>query len=269
MHHSGPVGVGLTRVRPPCPRHTEHMPYVVANGVSAYYDVTGSGEPVVFLHGGFCSAEVMRDLSQQLSGYAVHAPERPGHGRTADRPGAFHYDDGVADTLAVMDAVGLETAHVVGFSDGADIGMLLALAAPGRVRSLVHISGNLRPGDDVYRPEEDHAQAMPAAEGERVSREYAELSPDGPDHEGVVAERILQMWETEPDIAPAALASLTMPVLVMAGDHDMIALDHTTLIHRSIPGAQLAIVPATSHMLVRERPALVGRILQEFLDAVA
>lgn len=243
------------------------MPYLPANGVSAYYDVTGEGEPVLFLHGGFCSAEVMRGLSQQLTGYAVYAPERPGHGRTADRPGAFHYDDGVTDTIAVMDALGLDSAHVVGFSDGANIGMLLALAAPARVRSLAHISGNIRPDADVWVPEEEHARAMPAAQGELVSREYAELSPDGADHEAALGERIVRMWQTEPNIDPAALTALTMPVLVMAGDHDMVALDHTLEIRRSIPGAELAIVPGGSHMLVRERPALVGRLLQEFLDA--
>jgi pimeloyl-ACP methyl ester carboxylesterase len=240
------------------------MPYVDANAVSAYYDVTGTGEPVLFLHGGFCSAEVMRELSQQLSGYAVYAPERPGHGRTADRPGQFHYDDGVLDTLAVMDAVGIERAHVVGFSDGADVGMLLALAHPDRVLSLVHISGNLRPGEDVYRAD----ASLPADQLELVAREYAELSPDGAAHSADLERRVMHMWETEPNIDPATLGALRMPVLVMAGDADVIALDHTTLIQRSISGAQLAIVPGTSHMLVRERPALIGRILQEFLDSV-
>ncbi len=242
------------------------MPYLDVNGVLAHYDVTGTGEPVVFLHGGFCSAEVMRELSEQLSGYAVHAPERPGHGRTPDRPGPFHYDDGVVDTLAVMDVLGLASAHVVGFSDGANIGMLLALAHPERVRSLVHISGNLWAGEDVYRPEEEQSSAMPSIEAARVSREYARLSPDGPEHAEEVLARIRRMWDTEPHIAPTALSALRMPVLIMAGDGDLIAADHTRVIQRSIPGAQLAIVPATSHMLVRERPALVGRILQEFLD---
>lgn len=245
------------------------MPYVDANGVSAYYDVTGTGVPVVFLHGGFCSAEVMRELSEQLSGYAVHAPERPAHGRTADHGREFHYDDGVADTLAVMDAVGLGSAHIVGFSDGADIGMLLALAHPDRVLSLVHISGNLHPGDGVYRAEEDQAGSMPREQLDLVAREYAELSPDGADHADDVEKRILQMWETEPNIDPASLSALRMPVLVMAGDTDVMLLEHTAHIQRSIPGAQLAIVPGTSHMLVRERPVLVGRIIQEFLDATA
>ena len=242
------------------------MPYVDTNGVSAYYDVTGTGAPVVFLHGGFCSAEVMRELSEQLSGYAVYAPERAAHGRTADRPGPFHYDNGVADTVAVMDAVGLESAHIVGFSDGADIGMLLALAHPERVLSLVHISGNLRPDADVYRAEEDQAGTMPREQLDLVAREYAELSPDGPEHADDVEKRILLMWQTEPNIEPESLSALRMPVLVMAGDTDMMRLEHTALIHRSIPGSQLAIVPGTSHMLVREKPVLVGAILQDFLD---
>lgn len=244
------------------------MPYVDANGVSAWYDVTGSGEPVVFLHGGFCSNEVMRSLSEVLVGYEVWAFERPGHGRTADRPGEFHYDDGVADTVAVMDAVGLSSAHLVGFSDGADIGMLLALASPERVRSLAHISGNLWPEETAYVEEALHAAAVPASQTDAINEEYRRLTPDGPGHEDVVGPRILQMWQTEPHIDPASLSALTMPVLVMAGDHDIIAPDHTALIHRSIPGSELAIVPGTSHMLVREKPALVGALLQDFLDRV-
>jgi pimeloyl-ACP methyl ester carboxylesterase len=243
------------------------MPTVDASGTPLYYDVTGTGEPVVFLHGGQCSAEVMRELSETLDGYAVHAPERPGHGRTPDRPGPFHYADGVADTLTVMDAAGLESAHVVGFSDGAIIGMLMALEHPDRVRSLVHISGNLHPGDDVYRADDDPTVTVPQEQIDLIMREYAELSPDGADHNAVIWPRVLQMWQTEPDIDPASLAALAMPVLVMAGDRDSMALEHTVLIQRSIPGAQLAIVPDASHMLVRERPRLVGAILQDFLDA--
>ncbi|HEY0259356.1 MAG TPA: alpha/beta hydrolase [Lacisediminihabitans sp.] len=244
------------------------MPYVGVNGVSAYFDITGTGEPVVFLHGGFCSAEVMRDLSERLSGYAVHAPERPGHGRTPDRAGPYHYDDGVTDTLAFMDTLGLSSVHVVGFSDGANIGLLLALAHPERARSLVHISGNLRPGDDVYRPEPEQHGAMPSSEADRVALEYDSLSPDGPGHADEVLQRIRHMWDTEPQIDPEALMSLRMPVLVMAGDGDLIARDHTELIRHSIPHARLAIVPGTSHMLVRERPDEVGRIVQGFLDGI-
>jgi pimeloyl-ACP methyl ester carboxylesterase len=238
------------------------------NGVPVHVDVTGDGEPVVFLHGGFCSAEVMRPISQELSGYAVHAPERPAHGRTPDRPGPFSYAAGVADTVAYLDAVGLERAQVVGFSDGAIIGLMLALAHPERVASLVFISGNLVP-EGVHVPEDQHATALPESEWVRVSDEYARLSPDGAEHADDVFGRIQRMWETEPAIEQASLAAITIPAMVMAGDHDIISLDHTRVIADGIPGSQLCIVPGTSHFLVREKPELIGLVLQQFLDSVA
>lgn len=243
------------------------MPFVDVNGIPAYYDITGAGEPVLFLHGGYCSAEVMRELSLELHGYAVHAPERPGHGRTLDRPGAMHYADGLLDTVAFMDALGIPRAHVVGFSDGANIGLLLALHHPERVISLVSISGNLRPGQDVFRS--DYGETLtPAqlAESQRVSDEFERLSPHSAEQVADVGARIIHMWETEPSIEPASLLNLALPVLVMAGDGDIIARSHTELIHESIPRAQLAIIPGTSHLLVRERPVLVGRVIQKFFD---
>lgn len=109
---------------------------------------------------------------------------------------------------------------------------------------------------------------MPQRELDRITAEYNELFPDGPDHAEGLEKRVVQMWTTEPNIDPAALGSLAVPTLVMAGDRDVIALEHTALIAASIPGAQLAIVPNTSHLLVRERPELIGAIVTEFLGTV-
>jgi pimeloyl-ACP methyl ester carboxylesterase len=243
------------------------VPYLEVNGIRAHHDVAGSGPAVVFLHGGFCSAEVMRPMAAELRAYAVHSPERPGHGRTPDRPGPMSYDAGVADTLAYLDAVGLEEAHLVGYSDGAIIGLLLARDHPDRVRSLVAISANLRP--DVWVPESEHAAASPADAGAVLSQEYARLSPDGPAHEEALLERLMEMWTTQPSIAPQSLAAVTAPTLVVAGDHDMVALEHTASIAAAVPGAQLCVVPGASHLLVRERPGLVGRVVREFLSAAA
>ena len=103
----------------------------------ASFIVAGTGDPVLLLHGGFCSIESLRAQSDALvPDHRVYAFERPGHGRSADIDGDYGYARMVADTLAYLDAVGLESAHVVGYSDGAIIGLLLALDHPGRVRSL-------------------------------------------------------------------------------------------------------------------------------------
>lgn len=239
------------------------VPVVDVRGVPTHHEVSGDGPVVLFLHGGFCSAAVMRPLADELVGRTVHAPERPAHGRTPDRPGPFSYDDGVADTLAYLDAMGLDAVDVVGFSDGAIIGLLLARDHPDRVRSLVAISANIRPGDDIWVAEEHHARAMPAEQSALIDREYAELSPDPSRTDDVVA-RLMTMWTEQPQITPESLAGVRTPVLVMAGDHDSIRLEHTELIATSIPGARLGVLPG-SHLLVRERPAMVGAVVRDFL----
>lgn len=238
------------------------MPLVDVRGILSYVDETGAGEPVLFLHGGMCSAEVLRPLASRLTGYAITAPERPGHGRTPDRPGAFHYADGVADTLAVMDAAGLASAHVVGFSDGGNIGLLLALEHPERVRSLVAISANLHPGDGVFRLDGE----IPRAQIDRIESENAELAPPGTDAADI-ERRLADMWLSEPRIEPSSLSALRMPVLVVDGEHDVIDPEHTALIAASIPGAQRRTIAGATHFLVREQPDVVAGHVQRFLDA--
>ncbi len=242
------------------------MPYVDVRGVASHHEVAGDGPPVVVLHGGFCSLETLREMTESLTpAYRVHAVERPGHGRTPDRDGPYSYAEAVADTLAYLDAVGLADTHMVGYSDGAIIGLLIARDHPDRFRSVVAISANI--DVDGFVAEDEHDRAMPAAGAQLIDDQYAALSPDGPAHAEVVAAKLHAMWAVEPDIPARDLGAIAAPVLVMAGQHDMVRLEHTALIAASIPDAQLCIVPGASHLLVAERPALVGQIVREFLDA--
>jgi pimeloyl-ACP methyl ester carboxylesterase len=241
------------------------MTMTTVRGTLIYHEIHGGGEPVLLLHGGFCSIEMMRPQVEALSGeYTVYAPERPGHGRSPDLPGPIGYVESVADTIAYMDEVGLADAHIVGFSDGAIIGLLIALRHPRRIRSLVSISGNLDPtGFVVGGTETEGADA--AADPDRTRQWYDELSPDGPEHADAVLEKLMHLWTTEPAIAPADLARVETPTLIMAGDRDVIRLDHSALMAESIPGAQLCIVPGAGHRLLDERPGFVTFAVREFL----
>lgn len=252
------------------------MTYLRINGEELYSEVDGAGEPVLMLHGGFCSLESLRAQSDALAtDHRVFAFERPGHGRSADIDGDYSYARGLSDALAYLDANGLESAHVIGYSDGAIIGLLLALRHPERVRSLVAISANLDPsafahpadtsaaGSPVLSALPADPDAEPRPDIERMH--YEALSPDGPGHADAVLEKLLRLWTTEPDIKPAELAGVRARTLVMAGDRDSIRPDHSLLIAASIPGAQLCIVPGATHGLVAERPALISTIIREFL----
>ncbi|WP_433348976.1 alpha/beta fold hydrolase [Micromonospora sp. CA-111912] len=246
------------------------MGYLRIGDVDLYSEVAGEGDPVLLLHGGFCSLESMRAQSDALvPDHRVFAFERPGHGRSADIDGEYGYARGVADTLAYLDAVGLESAHIVGYSDGAIIGLLLALDHPARVRSLTAISANLDPSafTDSAAPVLDALGEEQKPDVEQMH--YERLSPDGPEHADVVLAKLFRLWRSEPHIAPEALARIAAPVLVMSGDRDTIPPGHSLLIAASIPGAQLCIVPGTTHGLVAERPELVGALIRAFVKQAA
>ncbi|MFC8304618.1 alpha/beta fold hydrolase [Specibacter sp. NPDC057265] len=246
------------------------------HGQELYSEVAGAGEPVLLLHGGFCSLENLRELANTLmQEYQVFAYERPGHGRSADLAGDYSYARGLTDTLAYLDAQGLKSVHVVGYSDGAILGLLLALEHPERVRSLVAVSANLDP--DVFTPaagDGPRLDAPPpsAAVGEQepdLERlHYGRLSPDGAGHAEVVLAKLMRLWTTEPRIEPARLASITAPTLIMSGDRDSIPPAHSLLMAASIPGAQLAIVPGTGHGLIAQRPELIHTLIRDFLAQV-
>src|SRR3970040_587953 len=107
-------------------------PYVDAGGVSTYYESHGEGEPLLLLHGGLCTIETFFGQTPELAKrFCVILPERRGDGRPADVDGPITYDAMAADTIAFMGALGIENAHLVGYSDGAIVGMLVAMRRAG------------------------------------------------------------------------------------------------------------------------------------------
>ena len=234
-----------------------------------YVEDAGTGDPVLVLHGGFGCLDALRPLTDALTPhFRVLGYDRPGHGRSPDIDADYSYPRDVETAVAFLDAHRLPAAHIVGYSDGAVIALMLALAHPDRVRSLVAIGGNLDP--TAFADTDGGApQLTPPAFDEDApdpDRErYDRLSPDGADHADVVLGKLARLWRTEPQIAAAELSGIPSPALIMSADHDTIRPDHSLLIAASIPHAQLCIVPGTTHDLIAERPELVGLIVREFL----
>jgi pimeloyl-ACP methyl ester carboxylesterase len=258
-------------------------PLISVNGSSIYHEIQGAGEPLLLLHGGFCSIETMRPQMDALaSQYTVYAPERPGHGRSPDVTEPFSYNRSVADTLAYLDHVGVERTHIVGFSDGAIIGLTMAIHYPERVSSLVAISGNLDPSAFAFDelPDSDAAEHNTAdsdgrdmhgddtaadAPKDRTHQLYNELSPDGPEYAAVILKKLEHLWTSEPNIDPAELSRVAAPTMIMAGDRDVIKPEHSRLMASSIPAGELCIVPGAGHDLVERRPEFVTFAIQHFL----
>jgi pimeloyl-ACP methyl ester carboxylesterase len=221
--------------------------YVEANGVRQYYEVHGSGDPVVLLHGGMCTIETWGAQTAALAEkYTVYLPERRGHGRTHDPEGPLTYELQADDTAAFMDALGVTNALVAGWSDGGNVGLILAIKRPDLVRKLILLGCAAH--TDGYTTF-DNLQAMDVnALPPMVIDAYKALSPDGPDHLPVFFEKIHKMWVTEPAHDLTELEAITCPTLVMIGDDDFIRIDHVGAMAKAIPDSQVAVVPGTDHM---------------------
>jgi pimeloyl-ACP methyl ester carboxylesterase len=243
--------------------------YIDAGGLRTYYEVHGVGAPLVLLHGGLATADSWAAQVPELARhYCVYLPERRGHGRTPDVDGPIGYATMATDTGAFLDELDLGGAHLVGWSDGAVVAALVAIARPELVDKLVLVGQYLRL--DGQRPESRAALgAMMADPGgiEPFRALHAPLSPDGPDHFPVVFAKMLHLWWHEPDVPLADLARIAAPTLIMQGDDDVVRVEHSALLARTFADAQLAVIPGTSHALPLEKPELVNRLVLDFLAA--
>jgi pimeloyl-ACP methyl ester carboxylesterase len=192
--------------------------------------------------------------------FRVYTPERRGHGRTPDVAGPMTYTLMVQDTVAFLEAVVGGPAHLVGCSAGAIVALMTALARPDLVRRLALVSGVHH--RDGWRPEAIDPDTPPHPV---LRRGYEELSPDGPEHYPVVQRKLARLNFEEPTMRPEDLSGLCSRTLVMVGDDDEVSLEHAIATYRTIPDAELAVVPGTSHGLLHEKPDLCNKILLDFL----
>ena len=136
---------------------------------------------------------------------------------------------------------------------------MVAIQRPDLVKSIVAIGANYHYSALLSDFEEAHVSDEDQAE-------YNLISPDAPHTLLEKTIRMNEIWKTEPDISISDLASIQCPVLVMAGDDDVIAHDHTISLYETLPLGQLAIIPGTSHGLVKEKPALMLANIMQFLE---
>jgi pimeloyl-ACP methyl ester carboxylesterase len=230
--------------------------YVTVNGVRTWHSTTGSGEPLLLLHGGFSDSRDFGPSLATLTGFTLHTMDRRGHGRTSDVDGPITFDLMADDAIAFVEEVIGGPTHLAGYSAGGVVAASVALRRPDLVGKLVLISTAMSREGWMFLPEE--GGEMPA----QIVDAYAEVSPDGREHFPVVMAKVIR-GEGEPE--PLEPAKISNPTLVIASDDDIIHLDHTISVYRAIPDAQLAIVPGTSHTLLFEKPRLCTSLVAGFL----
>lgn len=238
-----------------------------------YYETLGQGPVVVLLHGG--GGDIHSSFDAQIDFLALRhqviAVDQRGHGRSPDVPGPLTYAAMTQDTAALLRQLGVTRADLVGFSDGANIALMLAVRYPDLVRRVVASGANLDPQGLTADSFRETQTSTPMEEfDEDQQKQYAEMSPDGAAHLPIFADKLRTLWLTHPtadELSPSLLQRIEVPVLVMAGDRDEIRLEHTNLIFKSLRNGRLWILPHTGHATFSLRPQWVNPMLQSFLDA--
>jgi len=237
--------------------------YLDVDGHQVYsYEWDNNGEAVVLLHGGLSQTSHWDShiLPAVEDDFHVFAYDRTGHGFTGDQAKSFHYQHQTDEAISYLKQVVKEPAHLIGYSDGGIIALMVAMQQPALVRSIITLGANFHPSG-IYRL--DEFDGVVSAENQE---EYNRTSPDAPETLAKKIQKMIEIQKSEPNLTTEELGKIQCPVLVMAGDDDVIKHNHTAELFESIPLGQLAVVPATSHKFIKERPALAQLIIREFLE---
>jgi pimeloyl-ACP methyl ester carboxylesterase len=228
-----------------------------------HYTVDGSGDPIVLLHGGLSDRTAwMLQLPALAERFRTYAVDRRGHGTSPDTDAPFHYDEMADETVGFLEGVVGGPAHLVGWSDGGIVALLVSMKRPDLVRRQVLIGANFHV--DGLMPEFETPDD-PASDEVAPLRVWYEGVAADPSHWPEFYAKGTRLFRTEPTLTVDDLKPIAVPTLVVAGDDDCIHHEHTVALFEALADAQLAIVPGTSHMLLLEKPGLVNQLILDFL----
>jgi pimeloyl-ACP methyl ester carboxylesterase len=260
---------------------TAQTGYVPVNGLNMYYEIHGTGQPLVLLHGAFSAigtsfGQVLPELAKTRQ---VIAFELQGHGRTADIDRPLSLEGMAEDVAAALKELRIESADVFGYSTGAAVTLRLAISHPDLVRKLVLASvtytlGGVHPGlmDGLGEMKPEMMFGSPWHD------EYMRIAPNPEDFATLFAKKT-QMDKEIQDLPADAIEAIKAPTLLIIGDSDLVRPEHAVEMFRllgggvfgdtpaGLPNSQLAVLPGTSHVTVVQRADLLLAIIPPFLDA--
>jgi len=255
--------------------------YAPVNGLEMYYEIHGTGQPLVLLHGAFSA--IGTSFGQLLPGLAksrqVIAFELQAHGRTADIDRPLSMEQMADDVAAALKQLGIPQADIFGYSMGAGVALQVALRHPDVLRKLVFMSATytlsgvhpgLMEGLGEMKPEMMY--------GSPWHDEYMRIAPRPEDFARFFAKKT-QMDQQIKDVPAEAIRAIKAPVLLIIGDSDLTRPEHAVEMFRllgggvfgdmppGLPASQLAVLPGTSHVSIVSRADLLLPMIVPFLDA--
>jgi pimeloyl-ACP methyl ester carboxylesterase len=254
--------------------------YAPVNDLQMYYEIHGSGDPLMLLHGAYGTIDLWGPILATLAEHRqVIAVEQQGHGHTADIDRPLSYEQMTEDTAALLRHLGIGKADVFGYSMGGNIGLQLAMRHPDLVRKLVAVSANYR--SDGYYPEllELIQTITPKVfAGSPIEEAYFRNAPN-PENWPTLIDKLKQLDAQEFAWPEDEIRAIPAPTLLVMADSDAMRPEHMVELFRllgggvpgdltGLPKSQLAVLPGATHVsLVTERADLLLAMSTAFLDA--
>lgn len=249
---------------PPTPTlpKAEESGYAPVNGIKIWYATFGKGEPVILLHGGLANSNYWGHQVPVLAErYRVIVMDSRGHGRSTRDERPYGYELMATDVIGLMDFLKIPKAAVVGWSDGAILGLEIAIRHPARLSKLFAFAANSDPSavKDVDKSPVFSAFIL------RAAKEYEALSATPGQYKSFL-EQIGKMWATQPHYTAADLKGIATPTWIVDADHDeAIKRENTEFMAAEIPGAGLLIQPEVSHFSFLQDPVQFTGNVMHFL----
>lgn len=238
------------------------------NGIKLWYaefgQTTGQGAPVLLVHGGLANSDYWGDQVRALvaAHYKVVVMDSRGHGRSSRDAQPYGYDLMASDVIALLDYLKIRKVALVGWSDGAIIGLDIAMHHPERLTKLFAFAANVDPSGVANAPSAVVDQYIA-----RAGKEYAKLSPTPTQYKSFV-EQITHMWDSQPHWTQADLAKIKVHTWIVDGDHDeMVKHDQPRTLADWVPNSGLLIEPEVSHFAFLQNPAQFNADVLRFLKS--
>ncbi len=250
----------------------EKMPAAVSsgtstiNGIDMYHATYGDddGTPILMIHGGLAHGDIWSaQVADLMKDYKVIVADTRGHGRSTNDGSDYSYTLLAADYLALLDHLDVEKVHLVGWSDGANIGYSISQTNPERLASHFAHAGNITL--DGVDPNAETNEVFGGYVG-TMAADYAAMSPTPDGFEGFVND-VVTMWGTSKPGGVDALKSVTVPTLVVQSEYDeAILMDHSKKIATLIPSADLLILEDVSHFAPFQAPDQYTAAIRSFIE---
>ena len=243
--------------------------YAPVDGLKMYYEIEGTGEPLVFIPPAFGFAG-MQSFSPLTKNHSVITVDLQGNGRTEDIPDRpISIEQYAKDVVGLLKYLGIQNADFFGESYGGDTVAIIAVRYPELVRRAVTYSATFGPPQDALDPVTTHFDRPPTADSDYIQFQrdnYERVAPD-PGYWPRIFDKVGNIqWE---GFSKEELVSIKVPFLILVGDRDFVRVEHAVASFRQIPNAELAVIPDAGHFALFSEPERVIPIVKHFLEKPA